>query len=108
MNRKQILTIAFIVDSLCWIALGFFIGFSTNAIGGTMSIETTTTLNPAPIEVGSAVIYVCPWNGFDISGVIVGENSEWGEGFFDIQPDNDEFVDTAIHLTDIRLDGLFT
>ena len=75
------------------------------------TIETTTTLNQSPIEVGSAVIYVCPWTGFDTSGEVVSENDEFGEGFFDIRPDNQTIeneVDTAIHFTDIRLDGLFS
>ena len=107
MNRKQILTIAFIVDSLCWIALGFLIGFSTNAIGGTMSsIETTTTLNPAPIEVGSRVMYVCPWTGFDRVGEVVaaiGVDRDGLDGeYFDIECEDGTGIDTSIHSIDIR------
>ncbi len=103
MNRKQILTIAFIVDSLCWIALGFLIVFSTNATGGTMSI-TAETNNPQPIEVGAQVIYVCPWTGFDRLGHIVGtcENNTFGEDYYDIESDDGTGLDVVIHLTDIR------
>jgi hypothetical protein len=106
MNRKQILTIAFIVDSLCWIALGFFIGFSTNAIGGNMTITAETTLNPEPIEVGSQVIYVCPWTGFDRTGQVVaaiGADRDGLDGeYFDIECDDGTGVDTSIHSIDIR------
>ena len=107
MNRKQILYIAFIVDSLCWIALGFIIGLSTNAIGGTMSsIETTTTLNPPAIEVGSRVMYVCPWTGFDRVGEIIaaiGADRDGADGeYFDIECEDGTGVDTSIHSVDIR------
>lgn len=81
-----------------------------------MSIETTTTLNPPEITIGSQVLYVCPWTGFDTKGEVVQENDEWGEGFFDIRPiehqsrysigtetiDQSDYLDTAIHFTDIR------
>ena len=73
--------------------------------------NTIEETNEETIEVGSSVIYKCPWTGFDNSGEVVGENADFGEGFFDIRPDNQTIaneVDTAIHLTDIRLDGLFT
>ena len=104
MNRKKILTIAFIIDSLCWIALGFIIGLSTNAIGGTMSsIETTTTLNPPAIEVGSRVMYVCPWTGFDRVGEVVaaiGEDEDGG--YFDIECEDGSGINGSIHSTDIR------
>ena len=69
------------------------------------TIETTTTLNPSEIAIGSQVLYVCPWTGFDTVGEVVGENADFGEGFFDIQPENQTIeneVDTAIHFTDIR------
>lgn len=32
-TRKKILVIAFILDSICWIALGFLLGYSLNALG---------------------------------------------------------------------------
>ena len=70
-----------------------------------MSIKATTTLNPPEIAIGSQVLYVCPWTGFDTVGEVVQENDEWGEGFFDIQPENETvegYLDTAIHFTDIR------
>ena len=70
-----------------------------------MSIQTTTTLNPSEIAIGSQVLYVCPWTGFDTLGEVVAENADFGEGFFDIRPDKQTIeneVDTAIHLTDIR------
>ena len=69
------------------------------------TIETTTTLNPPAITIGSQVLYVCTWTGFDTVGEVVAENAEFGEGFFDIQPENQSIeneVDTAIHFTDIR------
>ena len=80
------------------------------------TIQTTTTLNPSEITIGSQVLYVCPWTGFDTKGEVVQENADWGEGFFDIRPlehctrygigavaiDLTDYLDTAIHLTDIR------
>ena len=57
------------------------------------------------ITIGSQVIYRCPWTGYNITGKVVQGNDEWGEGFFDIKPEQDTpddgYLDTAIHTDDI-------
>ena len=57
------------------------------------------------ITIGSQVIYRCPWTGYGITGKVVQGNEEWGEGFFDIKPEqggpDDGYLDTAIHISSI-------
>jgi hypothetical protein len=55
------------------------------------------------INVGDQVIYRCPWTGCPLYGWVIQVNGEWGAGFYDIHPDDedDNYLDTAIHVIDI-------
>jgi hypothetical protein len=67
------------------------------------------------ITIGSTVTYRCPWNGYELKGVILAENEDWGQGFWDILPElsatrrewktsiGKSIPDTAIHFTDITV-----